>query len=81
MTQWRNPYRGQDDITEEFITAGEFVDNGEWVDLVLEPVGGDQERLPRVRASDVMGVRSVTDPHASAIGQSQDTAGRHGDPR
>jgi hypothetical protein len=68
MTKWRIKYRGRDDITEETITADEFIDNGEWVDFVLELAGGAQEKLLRVRASDVVEVRSATDPLAPAVG-------------
>ncbi|MCJ7755390.1 MAG: hypothetical protein MUP13_12570 [Thermoanaerobaculales bacterium] len=64
MTQWRIKYRGRDDLTEETITADEFIDNGEWVDFVLDPADGDQEKLLRVRASDVIEVRFVANPDA-----------------
>lgn len=60
MTQWRIKYRGRDDITQETIEADEFIDNGEWVDFVNDSArGDDQEKLLRVRASDVVEVRSV----------------------
>ena len=60
MTSWRVKYRGRDDITEETVNADEFIDNGEWVDFVTNTPTGDQNKMLRVRASDVVEIRSVT---------------------
>lgn len=66
MTQWRIKYRGRDDLTEETLNADEFIDNGEWVDFINELTDGQQEKLLRVRASDVVEVRSVDQSVSSA---------------
>ena len=59
MTQWKIQYRGRDDIDEETVDCDEFVDNGEWVDFVAGQTGGHQEKILRVRASDVVEIRAV----------------------
>ena len=59
MNTWSIKYRGRDDITQETITADEFIDNGEWVDFVTETPQDGQRKLLRVRASDVVEVRAV----------------------
>jgi hypothetical protein len=59
MNTWSIKYRGRDDITQETITADEFIDNGEWVDFVTDEPEDGQRKLLRVRASDVVEVRAV----------------------
>jgi len=60
MTSWRVTYRGRDDMTEETVIADEFIDNGEWVDFVRNTSTSSQDKLLRVRASDVVEIRSTT---------------------
>lgn len=55
--QWRVQYRGRDDLTEETVEADEFIDNGEWVDFVVNRIPDRQEKVLRVRASDVVEIR------------------------
>ena len=58
MSTWRITYRGRADISEEVITADELVDNGEWVDFVVD-TATTSEKVLRVRASDVVEIRTV----------------------
>jgi hypothetical protein len=58
MSTWRITYRGRADISEEIITADELVDNGEWVDFVVDSEA-TSEKVLRVRASDVVEIRTV----------------------
>jgi len=60
MPSWRVTYRGRDDLTEETVIADEFIDNGEWVDFVRNDTStSSQDKLLRVRASDVVEIRSI----------------------
>jgi len=47
-------------MTEETVIADEFIDNGEWVDFVRNTSTSSQDKLLRVRASDVVEIRSTT---------------------
>ena len=58
MSTWRITYRGRADLNEETITADELVDNGEWVDFVVD-TPTNTEKVLRVRASDVVEIRAV----------------------
>lgn len=58
MSTWRITYRGRTDISEEVVTADELVDNGEWVDFVVD-TAATSEKILRVRASDVVEIRAV----------------------
>lgn len=62
MSTWRITYRGRSDLNEEIITADELVDNGEWVDFVVD-TPTSTEKVLRVRASDVVEIRAV-DPQS-----------------
>lgn len=67
MTQWTIKYRGRDDMTEESVEADKFIDSGvRFVFVadasegcVVDGPMGDLEKILRLRASNVVEVRSA----------------------